>query len=296
MPARDIVVGVDGSAESDAALRWAALEAQRHGAKLIVLHAYEPGQHGIRTPLEDTHHRDLQRIVAAIVDSAVTEVRSLAPTVRVWGETTSGGAAAGLIRATKAGAMVVVGSRGRGGFAGLLLGSVSQHVATHAAGSVVVVRDGADRADGPVVVGVDEGDESDLALGAAFEEAALRAARIVVLHAYLPALSTWGLDLPPEVEDEPARRTTESDRLAAIVAPWREKFPTVQVEVVAVEGQAVARLLDASATAQLVVVGSRGRGGFAGLMLGSVGLHLLHHAGCPVLIARGSAAGPGLGA
>jgi nucleotide-binding universal stress UspA family protein len=292
----DIVVGVDGSAESDAALRWAALEAQRHGAKLIVLHAYEPGQYGIRTPLEDTHQRDLQRIAQAIVDSAVTEVRSLAPAVRVWGETTSGAAAAGLIRASRAGATVVVGSRGRGGFAGLRIGSVSQHVAAHATGSVVVVRDGTGRADGPVVVGVDEGDESDVALTAAFEEAALRAARLVVLHAYVPAVRTWGLDLPPEVEDEHARQTVESDQLAAIVAPWREKFPAVQVEAVAVEGQAAARLVDASATAQLVVVGSRGRGGFAGLLLGSVGLHLLHHAGCPVLIARGSVAGPGLGA
>ena len=206
--------------------------------------------------------------------------------MRAWGETTSGSAAEGLIRATHTGAMVVVGSRGRGGFAGLLLGSVSQHVATHATGPVVIVRDGAGRADGPIVVGVDEGDESDVALAAAFEEAALRAARIVVLHAYLPAVRTWGLDLPPEPEDEQARRTTESDRLAAIVAPWRDKFPAVPVEVVAVEGQAAARLVDASATAQLVVVGSRGRGGFAGLLLGSVGLHLLHHAGCPVLIVR----------
>ena len=280
---RDIVVGVDGSAESDAALRWAALEAQRHGARLTALHASEPGQHGIHTPLEDAYQQDLQRIAQAIVDSAVTEVRSVAPTVRAWGETTSGSAAEGLIRATHTGAMVVVGSRGRGGFAGLLLGSVSQHVATHATGPVVIVRDGASRADGPIVVGVDEG---DVALAAAFEEAALWAARIVVLHAYLPAVRTWGLDLPPEPEDEQARRTTESDRLAAIVAPWRDKFPAVPVEVVAVEGQAAARLVDASATAQLVVVGSRGRGGFAGLLLGSVGLHLLHHAGCPVLIVR----------
>jgi nucleotide-binding universal stress UspA family protein len=287
MSTREIIVGVDGSAESDAALRWAAHEAQRHGANLIVLYAYESGQHAMRTPLEDTYHRDLHGIAQAIVDSAVTEVRSLAPAVRVWGETTSGAAAAALIRADKPGAMVVVGSRGRGGFAGLLLGSVSQHVATHAAGPVVVVRDGTIRSDGPVVVGVDEGDESDLALAMAFEEAALRTARIVVLHAYLLDVRTWGLDLPPEAEDEEFRRSVESKRLAGIIAPWREKFPTVPVEIVVVEGQAAARLVEASATAQLVVVGSRGRGGFAGLLLGSVGLHLLHHAGCPVLIVRG---------
>ena len=289
MSISDIVVGVDGSAESDAALRWAALEAQRHGATLTVLHAHEPGDYGIRTPLEEAHVQDMRRIAAAIVDSAVTEVRSLAPAVRVQGETVGGGAAAGLIRAADPGTMVVVGNRGRGGFAGLLLGSVSQHVAAHARGSVVIVRDGAGRPDGPVVVGVDEANESDHTLGVAFEEAALRGAPIQVLHTYVLAIQTWGLDLPPEVEDEHVRQTAEANRLAAIVAPWREKFPAVPVEAFAVEGQASARLVDASSTAQLVVVGSRGGGGFAGLLLGSVSLHLLHHADCPVLITRDAA-------
>jgi nucleotide-binding universal stress UspA family protein len=227
-----------------------------------------------------------------IVDSAVTEVRSLEPTVHAWGETTGDGAAGRLIRASRPDTMVVVGSRGRGGFAGLLLGSVSQHVATHAAGPVVVVRTEREPVDGPVVVGIDKSDDSDHVLEVAFEEAALRGAGIVALHAYLPDVRTWGLDLPPDVEVEDVRRSTETDRLAAVVAPWREKFPTVHAEVVVVEGQAAARLVDASSTAQLIVVGSRGHGGFAGLLLGSVGLQLLHHAGCPVLIARDSSAGP----
>jgi nucleotide-binding universal stress UspA family protein len=192
--------------------------------------------------------------------------------------------------------MVVVGSRGRGGFTGLLLGSVSQHVATHAAGPVVVVRARPWQADGPVVVGVDESDGTGHALDVAFEEAALRDAGIVVLHAYLPDVRTWGLDLLPEVEDEHVRRTIELDRLNDIVEPWRKRFPAVDVEVAAVDGQAAARLIDASATARLMVVGSRGRGGFTGLLLGSVGLQLLHHAGCPVLIARDSSMGPGGGA
>jgi len=296
MTIRDIVVGVDGSTESDAALRWAAHEAQRHGARLTVLHAHDPVQHAYDTPLQEVYERGLVHIAKVIVDSAVTEVRSLEPTVWVHGETTSTAAAAALIRASGAGAMVVVGSRGRGGFTGLLLGSVSQHVATHAAGPVVVVRAQPWQADGPVVVGVDESDGTGHALDVAFEEAALRDAGIVVLHAYLPDVRTWGLDLLPEVEDEQVRRTIELDRLNDIVEPWRKRFPAVDVEVAAVDGQAAARLIDASATARLIVVGSRGRGGFAGLLLGSVGLQLLHHAGCPVLIARDSSIGPGGGA
>jgi len=296
MTIRDIVVGLDGSTESDAALRWAAHEAQRHGARLTVLHAHDPVQHAYDTPLEEVYERGLVHIAKVIVDSAVTEVRSLEPTVWVHGETTSTAAAAALIRASGAGAMVVVGSRGRGGFTGLLLGSVSQHVATHAAGPVVVVRAQPGQADGPVVVGVDESDGTGHALDVAFEEAALRDAGIVVLHAYLPDVRTWGLDLLPEVEDEHVRRTIELDRLNDIVEPWRKRFPAVDVEVAAVDGQAAARLIDASATARLMVVGSRGRGGFTGLLLGSVGLQLLHHAGCPVLIARDSSMGPGGGA
>jgi nucleotide-binding universal stress UspA family protein len=296
MTIRDIVVGLDGSTESDAALRWAAHEAQRHGARLTVLHAHDPVQHAYDTPLEEVYERGLVHIAKVIVDSAVTEVRSLEPTVWVHGETTSTAAAAALIRASGTGAMVVVGSRGRGGFTGLLLGSVSQHVATHAAGPVVVVRAQPGQADGPVVVGVDESDGTGHALDVAFEEAALRDAGIVVLHAYLPDVRTWGLDLLPEVEDEQVRRTIELDRLNDIVEPWRKRFPAVDVEVAAVDGQAAARLIDASATARLMVVGSRGRGGFTGLLLGSVGLQLLHHAGCPVLIARDSSMGPGGGA
>jgi nucleotide-binding universal stress UspA family protein len=286
MTIRSIVVGVDGSPESDAALRWAAREAQQRKADLTVLHAHERGLYEIRTPLEDAHQRDLQSIVQAIVDSALTEARALAPNVAVAGETTDSGAADGLIQASGSGAMVVVGSRGRGGFTGLLLGSVSQHVATHATGPVVVVRDNAEHADGPVVVGVEEGEGSDVALRMAFEEAALHAARVIALHAYLLGVRTWGLDLPPNVEDEHPRESAESERLAATVARWREKYPTVQVDLAVVEGQAAGRLVDASAEARLMVVGSRGRGGFTGLLLGSVGLHLLHHAECPVLIAR----------
>jgi len=141
MTIRDIVVGLDGSTESDAALRWAAHEAQRHGARLTVLHAHDPVQHAYDTPLEEVYERGLVHIAKVIVDSAVTEVRSLEPAVPVHGETTGGGAAAALIRASGPDTMIVVGSRGRGGFTGLLLGSVGLQLLHHADCPVLVVRD-----------------------------------------------------------------------------------------------------------------------------------------------------------
>ena len=132
----------------------------------------------------------------------------------------------------------MVGSRGRGGFASLLLGSVSQRVATHAPCPVVVVRGREDVADGPVAVGVDD--------SAAAEHA----------------------------------------RLEELLSPWRLKFPEVPVEVLVSHDSPAAVLNGVSHGAQLVIVGSRGHGTVAGALLGSAGLQLLHHADCPVWIAR----------
>src|SRR5690349_2922579 len=129
MNATGIVVGVDGSASSRAALRWAAAQAERSGAPLRVLLGYHwrmPGTFDTSAELEQAAKDQAQ----LVVDEAVAEARAIAPDVTVTGHAVLGNAAAALLRAAEDAGLLVVGTRGHGGFAGLLLGSVSQHVAT----------------------------------------------------------------------------------------------------------------------------------------------------------------------
>lgn len=284
MNAERIVVGYDGSAQSRDAVSWAAAEADRTGAMLQVLHAYEfawPGTffEGSPPPVEADARRRADRLVAVMVD----EVRRLVPGVHVIGTAVHGPPAQKLLEVHGRTRLLVVGSRGTGGFAGLLVGSVSQQVATHARRPVVVVRGRTTAADGPVVVGVDGSDAAQDALAVTFETAAARNAGIVAIRAYArPILPAHAVGTPVVVAPE----VVEGERaaLTASLARWRDKYPDVGVEVLLAEGRPAEALIGVSATAQLVVVGSRGHGGFAGLLLGSVGQHLLHHADCPVII------------
>lgn len=174
--------------------------------------------------------------------------------------------------------MVVVGSRGRGGIAGTLLGSVSWQVAAHARCPVVVVRGhwgpAAGYVPGPVVVGTDGSAASDAALGFGFEEAALRGAPLLAVCALADAPGSLGggLKLQEDVEQ-------------AIIGHEKE-HPEVAVLRQVTHGGARAALLAAAQDAQLLVVGSRGREGIKGMLLGSVSQALLHHAPCPVMVVR----------
>jgi nucleotide-binding universal stress UspA family protein len=184
--------------------------------------------------------------------------------------------------------LVVVGDRGLGGLAGLPVGSVAITLAAHADCPVVVVRGeepgGAPRSEGPVVVGIDASPTSEAALAFAFEKAAARRAPLVALH------STWlELVVPPMsafLVDWVAIETKEYEVLAERLAGWGEKFPDVPVERVVTWDRPARTLVERSDGAQLVVVGSCGRGSFAGLVLGSVSHALLHRANCPVAVIR----------
>jgi nucleotide-binding universal stress UspA family protein len=182
-----------------------------------------------------------------------------------------------------------LGSRGMGGFVGLLVGSTAVHLSAHGRCPVLVVREVGDEA-GPVVVGVDGSVMGEQAVGFAFAEAALRKAPLRALHA-----STWNAPLPAPQDaavpyaNPPGALAGEEERLVSeALAGHRERYPEVPVEDQVVHGRTREALIEASHSAQLLVVGARGRGGFAGLLLGSVSQAVLHHAHCPVAVVRGS--------
>ncbi|MEV4511116.1 universal stress protein [Dactylosporangium sp. NPDC049525] len=278
MDALRIVVGYDGSIEAREAVDWAADEAERTRSRLHVVYAYQLAWPGAEysEPVGDMT-AEAQARGDSLVAEIVERVRRRGTAITVVGTAVHEAPASALIGLGDAGAdLLVVGNRGGGGITNLLVGSVSQQVATHAHAPVVVVRGRHDATDGPVVVGVDGSPSSDAALGLAFEAARLRGARVVAVRAYVPPAVTA---LPYSVIE-----ASERQMLDASVTGWREKYPSVTLETRLVNGRTAQALVGHSHTAQLVVVGSRGHGGFAGLLLGSVGQQLMHHAECPVLI------------
>jgi nucleotide-binding universal stress UspA family protein len=267
---RGIVVGYDGSGEARRAVEWAADEAARTGCPLQIVSTYDITWPGVQyiavAQVIDATRRAAEDLLAGIIAT----VRARSPGVDVSGFCAAAPAAATLLDLGDAGArLLVVGSRGAGGLTGLLLGSVGQQVATHAKVPVAVVRGRPDASEGPVVAGVDGSAAGDAALGLAFEAARTRGRGLVAVRAY-----------PPDGGDEGHERAALEQELAA----WSDKFPDVPVAPMVAAGRPAAVLVDASRAATLVVLGSRGHGGFAGLLLGSVGLQLMHHAECPVLI------------
>jgi nucleotide-binding universal stress UspA family protein len=286
MSTQQIIVGVDASAVSWLALRWATAEAARRGVPLRLVHAYHVGvpESAYEPTLTETAAR---ATATAVLEDAVDDVRHRAPGLDISTESVPGGAAGALIDAARPGDLVVVGNRGHSEFASTLTGSTCQQVALHAAASVAVVRPQMTPDTGPVVVGYDGSRAAEAVLAAAFDQAEAQACGLVVIRAFRPSTPAWPANAPPPETFTPATaRAALTSELEAAVAPMADKYPTVPVDVRVAGADAAQLLVEASRTARLVVVGSRGHGGFAGMPLGSVGLHLLHHAQCPVLIAR----------
>ncbi|TLW95079.1 universal stress protein [Saccharomonospora piscinae] len=287
-----IVVGADGSETSKRAVRWAAERAAGRDVPLHVVYAYGLVARffAAEAPMPPSVINSLLEEAHAIAETAANEARAVAPGVTVRTHVVDEAPVPALTRRSRHAAQVVLGAAGQGGFTGMLAGSTAVAVAAHADAPVVVVRCAPDRqappARGPVVVGVDGSPLSERALACAFDEAALRGAPLVAVHA-------WA-----DVEDENLLRraklyfsgTPEEGQVRTLldeqVAGWCERYPDVAVESVAVRDRPRRQLLDRSTTAQLVVVGSRGRGGFTGLLLGSTSQALIHHASCPVMVVR----------
>ncbi|MBY6349639.1 universal stress protein [Rhodococcoides corynebacterioides] len=270
-----VVVGVDGSAEAEDAVSWAADVAGRQGLDLILLTAVAPGVHVAATvdsPPGSTAAALLDRARGVATDR-LGDVR-----VRVEVESDHGTPAGVLVDRSETASLVVVGTRGLGEFTGGLSGSVSTAVATHARCAVAVVPAGTDRATGSVVVGVDGTANSMPALRFAFAAAAAREERLVAVHA-------WS-DVDRHLEHDAWARTEEGEQaaLAESLAGWSEEWPTVDVDRVVVRDRPVRELVSRSTSASMVVVGRRGRGGFRSLLLGSTSRAVLHSVEVPVVV------------
>jgi nucleotide-binding universal stress UspA family protein len=284
-PATAVVVGVDGSEHSLRALEWAAHEARLIGAPLHIVHAFphEFLKAGSADPHVGAAARSLHGLAARLQEldsrplSVSTEVADGVPT-KV------------LVEESRRAALLVVGSRGHGGFARLLLGSTAVDVTAHATCPVAVIPAGGDLTSrtGDVVVGVDASAGSERALGFAFARASQRQARLVAMH-------VWQLPAAFGASAEAQLLRTDTDHVQAearalltdALVPWQEQYPDVAVDARVAMGQTVSELAHASGTeAEVVVVGARGRSALAGMVVGSVSQGLLRHAAGPVVVVR----------
>lgn len=268
-----IVLGYDGSPGSETALRWAAREARARGTELRMCLAFAP--EGLDLLIEPSVYGLAQKKGKEILAEGVRHAEAMLGPGRTRSVLVSGSAAPMLCEFSRTVGMVVVGSRGRGELAGLLLGSVSRRVAGYAQGPVVVVRGEWQRAnDGarPVAVGVDGSPGAQAALAFAFEEAALHRVPLLAVCALADAPASLG-----------AAHRMEED-FAHLMETQEKEHPEVPVLREVPNGSPRSALLAAADGAQLLVVGSRGLAGLAGMRLGSVAEAVLHHAPCPVAV------------
>lgn len=269
--AEGILVGYDGSPGSEQALSWAAREARSRGTVLTVCHVWALG---FRVPPDQAAVRDLARQNGEqVIAEGLRHARDVMPPELVRSWLAEGCAANVLCEGGHDAGMTVVGSRGRGG-ADRQLGLLSAQVAAYAPGRVVVVRGhwrpAGGYAPGPIVVGADGSATSRAAVDFAFEQAALRSASLLAVCALADAPASLGGSRSRQEEFEQAMTSLEKEH------------PGIAVLRHVAVGSARDALLTAAREAQMLIVGSRGRGGIQGMLLGSVSQALLCHAPCPV--------------
>ncbi len=290
MTDKPVVVGVDGSEESLLAAEWAAGEAQRRSTPLRIVSAPLP------TPRVHVYHASPAQVAGALravseraLDAATLRSESVAPGLPVETCVLSGPPALAMAGSGWDASLLVVGARGAGGFAAMVLGSVSRYVAMHAPCPVVVARLESTAVHREIAVGVRDPQEAGGALAFAFEEAAFRGADLIVVHAW----SGFPAALRPYVEGEdvhlrpadPEQITAEAARgLAAALKEWQDKYPDVLVRHDIIHGHPARVLVGYSARADLVVLGRHDGANVAGAGIGTIQHAVLDHARGPVAV------------
>lgn len=281
-----ILVAVDGSPCAKAAVDWAARAAAQRNIPLRLVHVVTPGM--VVWPelaVPPGYAQWEEELAAEVTKSAAEVAEKAAPGVQVHTEQIDGPSVTTLIDLSKEASMIVVGSHGRGGLARALVGSVSSSLVRHAHCPVAVIRDeeipAQTPAHAPVVVGIDGSPASEKATAIAFDEASWRKVDLVAVH----AVSDSDLVEVPRADwDSLEQRGGEV--LAERLAGWQERYPDVHVTRVVQWSRPASAIVEAAEKAQLVVVGSHGRGGFAGMLLGSVASSVVQATPVPVIVAR----------
>ena len=285
MSTKPVVVGVDGSEDSLLAAEWAALEAKRHALPLRIVSAPAVVPRIQAHQIGPTTVADALRSASArALGTALARIEEVAPGLEVTTDLLSGPPALAVTGSGSDAAMLVVGARGAGGFAAMILGSVSRFAASHARCPVIVVRQATMAVHHEVAAGVRDPHDADGALRFAFEESTARHADLVVVHAWhwFPsglvgqAYGEAGAPTPlhPEQISAEAARS-----LSASLDGWREKYPDVRVRQDIIRGHPARVLANYSARADLVVIGRDG-----GTGIGSIQHALLDHARGPVAV------------
>lgn len=275
-----IVVGYDGSDQSRVALEWAVTQAVLEERSLHLVHCWIwPLFTADLGPVEGVADSGLRHAAEAIVAEALAEAKRLAPDLEVTASLISGVSSAILERMSRSAHLVVVGSRGLGGFMGLLVGSVSLKLAGTAHCPVVVVRSRANPA-GPVLIGLDGSPKSDTALDDAIALAAAWKAPLKLLRVR-DDVRMFGRS-----HSYPGSDARAVDILADAAIRARAGVHGIELESVLVTGHSVAgTLLEAATTARILVVGETGQGNFLGAV-GSTAQTVLHHSPGNVMISR----------
>jgi nucleotide-binding universal stress UspA family protein len=281
-----ILVGVDGTPASNCAVDWAARDAAIRHVGLMIVHVIAPLDmtlpHAlIPVGLSRWQAERGQKLIDAAAEIAHQADRS----VRVESAALSAPVVSSLVDLSKDAQLIVVGSRGHGALARSLLGSVSSNLIRHAHCPVAIIHDEDPMmphpTQAPVLVGIDGSPGSELATAIAFDEAARRGVELVALHVFSDVTVS---DFP--AIDWPAMKPQAEETLAERLAGWQDDYPGVVVRRVVECDHPTYHLITHSESAQLVVVGSHGRGGFAGMLLGSVSSAVAHSVRMPVIVAR----------